>query len=105
MQRGVAWRVADDGVLIETERRERWGRYPQGVRVDDPTVLALLAQVVVRALCAAIAAASLDLPVALVAGAGEGWGLRVVQVVEHHHAAVLGPPQGVELVVVALAQR
>ena len=28
--------------------------------------------------------------------------LRIVQMVQHHHAAVLGPPDGVELVVVPL---
>lgn len=73
--------------------------------MHDAAVLALLAQVEVDALRAAVASASLDLPVALVAGAGEGRGLRVVQVVEQHHAAVLGSAQGVKLVVVALAER
>ena len=79
--------------------------HPQGMGVHDSAVLALLAQVVVGALCAAVAPAGLNLPVALVAGAGKGGCLRVVQVVQHHHAAVLGPAQGVKLVVVPLAER
>lgn len=48
---------------------------------------------------------SLDLQAAGVADAGKGRGIRVVQVVQHHGTAVLGPPDGVKLVVVALAQR
>ena len=68
-------------------------------------VPAVPAQVEVRAHRAAVALARLDLLLAVVAGAGEGGGIRVVQVVQHHHAAVLGPPQRVKLVVVALAQR
>ena len=68
-------------------------------------VVAVHAEVVVLALGAAVARAGLNLPLAVVAGARKGGGLRIVQVVQHHHAAVLGPPQGVELVVVALAQR
>ena len=62
------------------------------------------AQVKVWALPAAQPCPRLDLVVATIAGGGEGGGLRVVQVVQHHHAAVLGAPQRVELVVVALAQ-
>ena len=82
----------------------RNGAYPEGVGVHDPAVLALLAQVEVDTLGAAVASAGLDLPIALIAGAGEGRGLRVVQVVEQHHATVLGSAKGVELVVVALAE-
>lgn len=63
------------------------------------------AHVKVLADSAAEALAGLDLVAAVVAGAGEGRGVRVVQVVQHHHAAVLRAPHAVELVVVALAQR
>ena len=38
-------------------------------------------------------------------GAWRATHLGVVQVVEHHHAAVLRAPHGVELVVVPLTQR
>lgn len=79
--------------------------YPERMRVDDPTVFAFLAQVIVCALSAAIASASLNLPVALVTGAGKGWSLRVVKVVEYHHAAVLGPSKGIKLIVIPLAER
>ena len=49
--------------------------------------------------------ASLNLQPAQVADACKGWGVRVVQMVQYHCTAVLGPPDGVKLVVVALAQR
>ena len=49
--------------------------------------------------------ASLNLQAAQVAHTCKGWGVRVVQVIQHHCTAVLGPPDGVKLVVVALAQR
>ena len=67
--------------------------------------LAAGAHVEVRAHRAAEAAAGLDLRITLVAAAGERRRVRVVEVVQHHHAAVLGAPERVELVVVALAQR
>ncbi len=54
---------------------------------------------------AAEALPRLDLHAARVAGAHERGRVRVVQVVQHHHAGVLGAPHRVELVVVALAQR
>ena len=53
---------------------------------------------------AAKAGAGLDLHLALVAGGGKGGRLWVVQMVQHHHAAVLGTAHAVELVVVALAE-
>lgn len=62
-------------------------------------------QVVVGALRASKAVPSLDLQLAGVAGAGKGGSVGVMQVVQHHGAAVLGAPDGVELVVVALTQR
>ena len=67
-------------------------------------VLAVGAQVKVRALCASVAMPCLYLQATAVAGAGEGWGVWVVQVVQHHGAAVLGPSDGVKLVVIALTQ-
>jgi len=63
------------------------------------------AHVEVLAHGAAEALPGLDLHAALVARAHERGRVRVVQVVQHHHAAVLGAAHGVELVVVALAQR
>ena len=81
------------------------GAHHELVRVLHAPVVAVHAEVIVLALGAAVARAGLDFPLAVVAGARKGGGLRVVQVVQHHHAAVLGPPQGVKLVVVALAQR
>lgn len=68
-------------------------------------VVALSTQVIVRALWASEAMASLDLQATQVADACKGRGIRVVQVVQHHGTAVLGSPDGVKLVVVALAQR
>ena len=68
-------------------------------------LLAVAAHVEVLADRAAEAGARLNLHLALVAGGGEGGRLRVVQVVQHHHAAVLGAAHAVELVVVALAER
>lgn len=62
-------------------------------------------QVIVCTLWASEAMASLDLQPTQVADACKGWGIRVVQVVQHHCTAVLGPPDGVKLVVVTLAQR
>ena len=79
--------------------------HAQGVGVGDSAVPAVLAQVVVLAHRAAVTAPRFDLVVAVVAGAGKGRRVWVVQVVQHHHAAVFGPPQGVELVVIALAER
>ena len=68
-------------------------------------VLASCTDVKVRADRAAVAAAVIDLHVAHVAVGGDGGRVGVVQVVQHHHGAVLGPPHGVKLVVpVALAQ-
>ena len=61
-------------------------------------------QVIVGALRASKAMPSLNLQLAGVAGAGKGRSVWVVQVVQHHGAAVLGTPDGVELVVVALTQ-
>ena len=62
-------------------------------------------QVVVRALWASEAVASLNLQATAVADTGKGWSIRVVQVVQHHCTAVLRSPDGVKLVVVALTQR
>ena len=81
------------------------GSHLQRVRVIDAALLARGTHVEVSALRAAIALPRLNFLAAVVAGAGEGGGLRVVQVVQHHHATVLGTSQAVELVVVALAQR
>ena len=78
--------------------------YNERVLVADG-VLAVGAHVEVLADGAAEALAGLDLHAAGVAGAGEGGRVRIVQVVQHHHAAVLRAPHAVKLVVVALAQR
>ena len=48
---------------------------------------------------------SLNLQTTAVASASKGWCIWVVQVIQHHGAAVLGPPDGVKLVVIALTQR
>ena len=71
--------------------------------VDD--VFAVDADVKIGADGAAIALAWLDLALAIVASGHKGRLLRVVQVIDHHHAAVLGAPQTVKLIVVALAER
>ncbi len=68
-------------------------------------LLAVAAHVEVLADRAAEPGARLDLHLALVAGGGEGGRLGVVQMVQDHHAAVLGAAHAVELVVVALAER
>lgn len=72
---------------------------------NQATVLALGTQIIVCALHASEAVASFNLHIAVIASAGEGWCIRIVQVIQHHRTAVLGPPDGVKLVVVALAQR
>lgn len=66
-------------------------------------MVAVRAQIEVCALRASEAMASLNLQATAVADACEGWSIRVMQVVQHHGTAVLGPPDGVKLVVVALA--
>ena len=68
-------------------------------------VFAVDADVKVGADGATVALAWLDLALAVVARGHKGRLLRVVQVVDHHHAAVLGAPQTVKLIVVALAER
>ena len=68
-------------------------------------LLAVAAHVEVLADRAAESGARLDLHLALVAGGSEGGRLGVVQMVQDHHAAVLGAAHAVELVVVALAER
>ena len=69
------------------------------------TVLAVGTEVIVCALCASEAMASLNLKPTAVACACKGRSIWVVQMVQHHSTAVLGSPDGVKLVVVALAQR
>jgi hypothetical protein len=64
--------------------------------------VAARAHVKVGAHGAAQARADLDLLAAHVAVAGKRWRVRIVQVIQHHHAAVLGTPQRVKLVVIAL---
>lgn len=82
------------------------GTHHQGVLMHDhAAVLAVGAQVVVCTLRAPEPMTSLNLEATVVAGAGKGGRIRVVQMVQHHSAAVLGSPDGVKLVVVALAQR
>lgn len=39
-----------------------------------------------------------------IGGGGEGGDLRVVQVVQYHHAAVFGTPHGVKLIMITLAE-
>ena len=68
-------------------------------------VFAVSAQVKVCALRASVTMTSLNLQTTAVASASKGWCIWIVQVIQHHGAAVLGPPDGVKLVVVALAQR
>lgn len=68
-------------------------------------VLALRTDVKVLAHGAPPTEAWLDFSAARVASSNEGRGLGVVNVVEHHHRRVLGSPQGVELIPVALAER
>jgi len=55
-------------------------------------VLAVGADVKVRALIAVPPSALFNLTVASVAAAGEGHSVWVVKVVQHHHGAVLGAP-------------
>lgn len=92
--------------LLEHRCAGTWrkGAHDELVLVADG-VLAVGAHVKVLADRAAEALAGLNLHAAGVAGAGEGGRVRVVQVVQHHHAAVLRAPHAVKLVVVALAQR
>ena len=72
--------------------------------VSNP-LLARQADVEIAAGHAAEATARFDLIVTDVAGRGDGWRLRVVEIKEHHHRAVLGPPDRVELKVIStLAQ-
>lgn len=68
-------------------------------------VLAPSADVEVLADGAAPAKAWFNFASTGVAGGNEGRSLRVVYMVQHHHRRVLGPPQGVKLVPVALAER
>ena len=72
---------------------------------NQATVLAVGTQVIVCALHTSEAMACFNLHVAVVASAGEGRSIWVVQVVQHHGTAVLGSPDGVKLVVVALTKR
>ena len=62
------------------------------------------AEVEILALCASVPVTRFYLSLAVVAGGGECWRLWVMQVIQHHHAAVLRAPDGVELIVIALAQ-
>mmetsp|Transcript_6309 Transcript_6309/g.17839 ORF Transcript_6309/g.17839 Transcript_6309/m.17839 type:complete len:621 (-) Transcript_6309:1810-3672(-) len=86
--------VAPDPLLFELVRVREVGRAD-----------AVVAHVVVTAHAAPVAGARLDFARADVARAHKGGFVGVVQVVQHHHGAVLRAPQGVELVVVPLAQR
>lgn len=63
------------------------------------------AQVEVLACSASVAIARLDRCLASIARGSKGRCLWVVQVVEHHHAAMLCAANGVKLVVVALTER
>mmetsp|Transcript_28821 Transcript_28821/g.60709 ORF Transcript_28821/g.60709 Transcript_28821/m.60709 type:complete len:459 (-) Transcript_28821:192-1568(-) len=72
--------------------------------VEARLVLAQGADIVVRANAAPEPLARLNLPAANVASGGKRRGGWVVQVVQHHHRRVLRPPEGVKLVVVALAE-
>ena len=63
-------------------------------------VLAVAADVKVRACRATVPCPRLDLDLTEVTVGGDSGCIRVVQVVEDHHAAVLGPPDGVKLIVV-----
>ena len=67
-------------------------------------VMTLCTQIKVRALWASEAMASLNLQATTIASAGKGWSIWVMQMVQHHSTAVLGSPDGVKLVVVALTQ-
>lgn len=71
---------------------------------NQAAVLAVCTQVVVSALHTSEPMACLNLHVAIVASAGKGWSIWVVQVIQYHCTAVLGPPDGVKLVVVALTE-
>jgi hypothetical protein len=68
-----------------------------GVLVLHALGAAVVAHIKVCAHGTAQPSARLDFHMAEVAGGGEGGGLGVVQVVQHHHAAVLGATQGVKL--------
>lgn len=83
--------------MRETRRNSVHITHHHGVFVPHAVPVAVLAHVKVGADRAAHAGARLYLHVAEVAGGGEGRRLGVVQVVQHHHAAVLGAPQGVKL--------
>ena len=72
---------------------------------NQAAVLAVGTEVEVSALHTSEAMPRLNLHAAVVASAGKGGSIWVVQVVQHHCAAVLGPSDGVKLVVVALTQR
>ncbi len=70
-----------------------------------PCVMAVGTQIIVCALWASEAMASLYFQTTDVASAGKGWSVWVVQMVQHHSTAVLSPPDGVKLIVIPLAQR
>ena len=75
-------------------------------RVLMPVLLvALIANVEIGTGLAPETPALLDVLVANVARAHEAGRRRVVKMVENHHAAVLRAPEGIELIMCALAQR
>ena len=90
--------------LLEISQPVKWGAHHK-LMVVTVGLLAVAAHVEVLADGAAEAGARLNLHLALVAGRRKGGRLGVVQVVQDHHAAVLGAAHAVELVVVALAER
>ena len=71
--------------------------------VDEARVLAFWTDIEVLARVACVPVPG-DVLVALVARVHEARVLRVVKVVQHHHARVFGAPELVKLVVIALAE-
>ena len=96
--------MAFDHTHHNARQAGRVGAHVQGVGMFEAVVEAVDTDVKVRAHRAPVAGAWLNLCIAVVAGGGEGFRLWVVQVIQHHHAAVLRAAQCVKLEVVALAQ-
>jgi len=66
--------------------------------------IAGVTQVKVAAFKAPISLPRLDFRLAIVACGGEGRFARIVEMVQNHHGGMSGSPQGVKLIVVALAK-
>ena len=73
--------------------------------LDTLDLFTFSAQVIVRAFGTPVAVAWLNFSLTSIASWGKGRSLRIVQMIEDHHATVLGSSEGIKLVVIPLTER